>query len=212
MFVPTKVLPTTSIGFRHILGLKSTMRWSTKGTKGKEMSTSRLYDAGYSSEAGVSNPRFAMSCYAAIGNICKFIYMYYKNRGPGSVVGISDWLLAGLSGDRIPVGARFSAPVQTDPGAHLASCTMGIGSLPGVKSGQGVTLTTHPLLVPWSWKERAIPLLPLQAARPVQNLSACIRGALYLQLYYKNQTIYIANFVCATNEQAHNNGCRSLYF
>ena len=30
-------------------------------------------------------------------------------------------------------GARFSAPVQTDPGAHPPSCTMGTGSLPGVK-------------------------------------------------------------------------------
>jgi predicted aminopeptidase len=28
--------------------------------------------------------------------------------------------------DRIPVGARFSAPVQISPGAHPASCTMGI--------------------------------------------------------------------------------------
>jgi cell division septation protein DedD len=37
----------------------------------------------------------------------------------------SDWLRAGRSGDRILVGARFSAPVQTSPGAHLASCTMG---------------------------------------------------------------------------------------
>ena len=56
----------------------------------------------------------------------------------------SDWLWAGLSGDRIPVGARFSAPVQTGPGAHPASCTMGTGSLPGVKSGRGETLTPHP--------------------------------------------------------------------
>jgi hypothetical protein len=30
-------------------------------------------------------------------------------------------------------GARFSALVQTDPGAHSASCTMGTGSFPGVK-------------------------------------------------------------------------------
>ena len=33
------------------------------------------------------------------------------------------------SGDRNPVGARFSAPVQTGPGAHPASYTMGTGSL-----------------------------------------------------------------------------------
>jgi len=29
------------------------------------------------------------------------------------------------------LGARFSAPVQTGPGAHPASCTMGTGSFPG---------------------------------------------------------------------------------
>jgi len=62
----------------------------------------------------------------------------------------SDWLRTGRSGDRILVGARFSAPVQTGPGAHPAFCTMGTGSFPRVKSGRGVTLTPHPLLVPWS--------------------------------------------------------------
>ena len=44
--------------------------------------------------------------------------------------------------------ARFFAPVQTGPGAHPASCTMDKGSFQGVKSGRGVTLTPHPLLVP----------------------------------------------------------------
>jgi len=68
-----------------------------------------------------------------------------------------------------------SAPVQTGLGGHPASCTMGTGSSPGVKSGRGVTLTPHHLLVPWSWKSRAIPLLPLWAVRPVQSLSACTR-------------------------------------
>jgi len=42
-----------------------------------------------------------------------------------------------------------------------SSCTMGTGSFPGVKSGRGVTLIPHHLLVPWSWKGTAIPLLPL---------------------------------------------------
>jgi hypothetical protein len=46
-------------------------------------------------------------------------------------------LRAGRSGDRMPVQARFSAPVQT--GAHPASCTVGTGSFPGVKRpGRGV--------------------------------------------------------------------------
>ena len=87
----------------------------------------------------------------------------------------SDWLQAGRSWDRIPVVARFSAPVQTGPGAHPASCTMDTRSFPEVKSGWGIMLTPYSLLVPWSKKSRAIPLLPLWAVRPVQSLSACTR-------------------------------------
>jgi hypothetical protein len=48
--------------------------------------------------------------------------------GQDSIVG-SDSLQAGRSGDRIPVEVRFSAAIQTGPGAHPASCTMGTGSL-----------------------------------------------------------------------------------
>ena len=36
---------------------------------------------------------------------------------------------AGRSGDRIPVGARFYAPVQTGPCVHPALSEMGIGSI-----------------------------------------------------------------------------------
>jgi hypothetical protein len=64
--------------------------------------------------------------------------------GPGSSVGIATEVRAGRSGDRIPVGARFSAPVQTGPGAHPAYGTMGTGSFLGVEGGRGVTLTPHP--------------------------------------------------------------------
>ena len=35
------------------------------------------------------------------------------------------------------MGARFPTPVQTGPGTHPASCTMGNGSFLGVKSGRG---------------------------------------------------------------------------
>jgi hypothetical protein len=34
--------------------------------------------------------------------------------------------------------------VQTGPGAHPASCTMGTGSFLGVESSRGMTLTPHP--------------------------------------------------------------------
>ena len=66
---------------------------------------------------------------------------------------------------------------------------MGTGSFPGVKSGQGVTLTHHPLLVPWSRKSRAVPVLPLWAVRPVQSLSACT-VELYLYSPYRPYSLY----------------------
>ena len=69
--------------------------------------------------------------------------------------------------------ARNSAPVQTGPEAHPASCTTGTGPFLGVKSGRGVTMKPHPLLVPSSRKSRNIPQLPLWAVRFVQSLCAC---------------------------------------
>ena len=111
--------------------------------------------------------------------------------GPGSVVG-SDWLRAWRAGDRIPVWARFSAPVQTGPEAHPTSCTMGTRSFPGVKSGRGLTLTSHPL---WT-------------VRPVQSFSVCTRGALYPYLIpsvkgYESLHARHIIFIC---------GIRFLYF
>jgi hypothetical protein len=79
--------------------------------------------------------------------------------GPGSSVGIAtDY---GLDGSWIESRwKREFPPVQTGPGTHPTSCTMGTGSFPEVKCGRGVLLTTQPLLAP-SWNSSAIALLPL---------------------------------------------------
>jgi len=94
---------------------------------------------------------------------------------PGSSVGTETGY--GLDGPGIESrwGRGFLHLSRPVLGPTPTSCTMGTGSFQGVKSGRGVTLTPHPLLVPWSWKSSAIPLLPLWAVRPIQSLSACTR-------------------------------------
>ena len=65
-------------------------------------------------------------------------------REPRQLSRYSDSLRDGRSGDRIPVGARFFAPVQTGPRTHPASYTMGTGSFPGVKRpGRGIDHPPH---------------------------------------------------------------------
>jgi hypothetical protein len=58
---------------------------------------------------------------------------FFVDNGGDSSVGIATGY--GLDGPGIESrwGARFFAHVQTGPGAHPASCTMGTGSFPGVK-------------------------------------------------------------------------------
>ena len=53
--------------------------------------------------------------------------------GPGSSVGIATELRVGRSGIESQWGRDF-APVQTGPGVHPASCTMGTESFPGVEA------------------------------------------------------------------------------
>jgi len=61
-----------------------------------------------------------------------------------SSVGIATRYRLDRPGIEYPVGARFSAPVQTVPGAHPASYTKGTGSFPGVKQpGRGVDHPPH---------------------------------------------------------------------
>ena len=82
--------------------------------------------------------------------------------GPVSSVGIATELRVGRSGIEFRWRRDFP-PVQTGPGAHPASCKIGTVAFPMVKRCRGVLLTTHPLLVQWSWKSRAITLPTLWA-------------------------------------------------
>jgi hypothetical protein len=93
-----------------------------------------------------------------------YYILLFANSEPGSSVGIAtDY---GLDGPGIEFQwGRDFPPVQTGPGTHPSSSTMATGSFPGVKCIWGVLLTTHPLLVPRSWKSTAIPLPTLCATR-----------------------------------------------
>jgi len=75
--------------------------------------------------------------------IVSLINIFFETGGRDSSVGIATHY--GLDGPGIENRweARFSAPVQTGPGAHPASYTMGFGSFPGVKR-PGRALTTTP--------------------------------------------------------------------
>jgi len=122
--------------------------------------------------------------------------------GPGSVGGIATGY--GLDGPGIETRWGRNFPHLSRPALwhHPASCTMDTGSFAGVKSGRGVTLTPHPLLVAWSRKSRAIPLLPLWAVWPVQSLSTCTgvqvlyKGDLYL---FFNVLKYFMPLTCFLN-------------
>ena len=63
---------------------------------------------------------FSMSCGFTSHTSCNSVY----DRAAGTALrcvcfhDTSDLLWTGQSGDRIPVEAKFSAPVQTVPGAH----------------------------------------------------------------------------------------------
>jgi hypothetical protein len=117
---------------------------------------------------------------------------YHWIRGPSSVVGLATGY--GLDGPGIEsqLGARFFTPVQTGPGARRASCTMDTGSFPGLKNGRGVTLTSHHLVVPWSWKSTAVHLHLLWAVQLVLSLSACTKVYFTFTFYHTLCTLHLS--------------------
>ena len=87
-----------------------------------------------------------------------FVSVFITSCGPGSSVGIATDCGLGGPGSN-PGGDEIFRPSRPAP----ASCKMGTGSFPGVKCCRGLLLTTHTLLVPRSWKGRAIPVPALWA-------------------------------------------------
>ena len=78
--------------------------------------------------------------------------------GEDSAISIATMLQAGKSRDKIPVEARYSAPVQTSPGvANPVYYTTGTGSVS--QRGRGMALTTH-LHLAQRLQSRTITLTP----------------------------------------------------
>ena len=114
-----------------------------------------------------------------------FVFTTYC--GLGSSVGIAtDYGLDGLGSN--PGGDEIFRPSRT------ALCptqppVMGTGSFPGVKCGRGVLLTTHHLLVPRSWKSRAIPLTTSGPHRACNGITLPLPLLLILQLQHHGGTV-----------------------
>ena len=95
----------------------------------------------------------------------------------------SDWLRAGRSGDRIPVGGEISRTCPDRPWGPSSLLYNGYRVFPWGKERPGRDAYPSPLLEPWSRKSRAIPLLPLRVVRALQSLSACTRVHFTFYLY-----------------------------
>jgi len=103
--------------------------------------------------------------------------------GPGSSVGIAtDYGLDGPGSN--PGGDEIFRTRPYRPWGPPSLLYNGYRVFPGSKERPGRDVDPSPLLVPWSRKSRAIPLLPLWAIRPVQSLSACTKVHFtYLRTY-----------------------------
>ena len=73
-----------------------------------------------------------------------------------------------------PGGEEIFRPIQTGPGAHPASCTMG----PGLSRGRGVLLTTHPPSNTAVMEQKTY-----KSTHPLGHTGP-LKGSLYLYIYF----------------------------
>jgi len=85
--------------------------------------------------------------------IWTILYCFSLARGPETSVIIATGYGLDGPGKESRWEGEISHTCPDRPWVHPASCTMGTGSFQGGKSGGGVTLTPHPLLVPFVMKE-----------------------------------------------------------
>jgi hypothetical protein len=141
----------------------------------------------------ITLPSVSMSPNFLFPSIYLFIYLFRSRVSSVSIV--SDYGLDDRAVEvRSPARAKdfFSnLCVQTGSGAHPASCTMRTeGPFSGVKRGRGVTLNTHPYLVPRSWMSRNYTSSP-----PIASM-ACSGTALLLLFYLLfNDAFYVTQTI-----------------
>ena len=121
-------------------------------------------------------------------NLKKKIVFYFASYAKN----YSDWLRAGRSGDRNSVGARFSAHVQTGPGAYPASCKMSTESFSGVKRPGREADPSSPssAVVKKEYSYTSTPPMGPTACTEPQCL---YRGSIYLYLTLKIRSSYAKN-------------------
>ena len=120
--------------------------------------------------------------------ICIYIYIYnFKNIWQNNFAPNTRWRVGGSPDSSVGIATGWTVRGSNPSGGEIfRSCSdrpwgppslpyNGFQVFPGGKERPGVTLYPHPLLVPWSRKITAIPLLPLWAVRTVHSLSACTR-------------------------------------
>jgi len=108
-----------------------------------------------------------------------FLRKLFVTRGPGSSVGIA--IRYGLDGPGSnPGGDEIFRTCPDRPWGPPSLLYNGYRVFPEGKKRPGRDADPSLLLVPWSRRSRATPLLHLWAVRPVQSLSACTRQYTYV--------------------------------